>query len=108
MEKEQWQPKQGEKVLVRDNGDSYWETRLYVLKYKDIHYVSGLYEEDNGLYIWDEIKPFKEEIEIGDWVRNYSRMFKVELHHSTHEITKKGYKKITNPQLIELLENEIK
>lgn len=88
--------KQGDKVLVSYNEIDWHETE-FVCYYKDYYYTI------NGRA--KNIKPYKEEIKVGDWVKYDNQVFKVdgkELSSFLLECTK-----ITNPQLIELLNNEL-
>lgn len=91
--------KQGDKVLVRDDEDDEWVERFYATEYNGNHYVESKYS--NGLSRYVFIKPYEEQIKIGDWVKNtYGTIFKY------NESIQGEFKKITNPQLITLLENE--
>lgn len=102
FKEEQWQPKQGEEVLVSDDGEN-WSKRVFVLSYKNGFYCESTIS--NELVNWTYIKPFEEDIKVGDWVISELNdcVFKYQFSRLQDHLTK-----ITNPQLIELLEQEIK
>lgn len=91
--------KQGDKVLVSDN-KWYWVDGEFITEYKD-QFVVKTY---NSIIGRKHIKPYEEEIKVGDWVYNSlnDSFYKKKLHdiHNSE-------RKITNPQLIELLNNEL-
>ena len=95
--------KQGDKVLVSNN-KSYWAEGEFITKYKDEFIV----KTNVDIIGRKHIKPYKEEIKVGDWVVN--------THHGSvfkNDTINLGinqpnyYRKITNPELIELLNNEL-
>ena len=89
--------KQGDKVLVSNN-KSYWSEGEFITEYKDEFIV-----KTNGDIIGRKhIKPYKEEIKVGDCVKRNNEIIKV---YETP--MKKDWTKITNPLLIELLNNEL-
>ena len=60
--------KLGDKVLVSRDGIEWFE-RIFVLEYKGNYYC----ETDSGkslLIYWEYIKPYEDEIKVGDWVHN--------------------------------------
>jgi len=56
---ESWEPKQGEKVLVRDNNDDDWVRRAFITKYNDDYICEGntFCSSYDG---WSQIKQIKE------------------------------------------------
>ena len=89
--------KQGDKVLVSNN-KSYWSEGEFITEYKDEFIV----KTNVDIIGRKHIKPYKEEIKVGDWVKRNNEIIKV---YETP--MKKDWTKITNPQLIELLNNEL-
>lgn len=91
--------KQGDKVLVSKDGVEWFE-RLFVLEYKGNYYC----ETDSGkslLIYWEYIKPYEDEIKVGDWVKseNGNHVYKVISEQSGF----KNWIKITNQDLIDKL-----
>ena len=95
--------KQGDKVLYTDDLVN-WEEGIFLVKHDESYIV----ESDEMLLYAIEIKPYEEEIKVGDWVVN--------THHGSvfkNDTINLGinqpnyYRKITNPELIELLNNEL-
>ena len=96
--KDEWQPKQGDKVLVSSNGLD-WHESEFITYYKD-EFVVKTHDSIIGR---KHIKPYEEEIKVGDWVKNkHGRFYKFDGLVPNQELTK-----ITNPQLIELLNKEL-
>ena len=60
---DEWQPKQGDKVLFTDDLVD-WEKGIFLVKHDESYIV----ESDEVLLYAIEIKPYEEEIKIGDWV----------------------------------------
>lgn len=89
--------KQGDKVLVSNN-KSYWSEGEFITEYKDEFIV----KTNVDIIGRKHIKPYKEEIKVGDWVKRNNEIIKV---YETP--MKKDWTKITNPLLIELLNNEL-
>ena len=89
--------KQGDKVLVSNN-KSYWSEGEFITEYKDEFIV----KTNSDIIGRKHIKPYKEEIKVGDWVKRNNKIIKV---YETP--MKKDWTKITNPELIELLNNEL-
>ena len=97
------QSKKGDKVLYTDDLVN-WEEGIFLVKHDESYIV----ESDEMLLYAIEIKPYEEEIKVGDWVVN--------THHGSvfkNDTINLGinqpnyYRKITNPELIELLNNEL-
>ena len=64
---EEWEPKQGDKVLASDDGVNYTETPIiFISKHKDYFVTES--KKSNKILKWKYIKPYKEEIKVGDWV----------------------------------------
>ncbi len=89
--------KQGDKVLVSNN-KSYWVECEFITEYKDEFIV----KTNSDIIRRKHIKPYEEEIKIGDWVKRNNEIIKV---YETP--MKKDWTKITNPELIKLLNNEL-
>lgn len=99
---------QGDKVLVSDNGID-WVERIFVFEYKG-YYNCELRDRDYTLVSWKYIKPYEDEIKVGDWYLEISNnaIRKATNCISENYLKNKNYcKKITNPQLIELLDKEL-
>lgn len=100
--------KQGDKVLVRDCDEDEWLIRLYATEYNGEHYVESKHSNNLSRYVY--IKPYEDEIKVGDWYLEISNnaIRKATNVISENYLKNKNYcKKITNPQLIELLNNEL-
>ena len=96
--------KQGDKVLVSNN-KSYWSEGEFITEYKDEFIV-----KTNGDIIGRKhIKPYKEEIKVGDWVKRISdeTIWKIRDKEDVNVSLNSECTKITNPLLIELLNNEL-
>lgn len=98
--------KQGDKVLYTDDLVN-WEEGIFLVKHNESYIV----ESDEMLLYAIEIKPYEEEIKIGDFVKTKSgEIFKVtEDKHNVKSINERHdlFYKITNPELIKLLNNEL-
>ena len=101
---DEWQPKQGEKVSIKD--ENYNCDGLFVCTYNGYYLV-----EHNGTILSTKtLKPYKDEIKVGDWVKNTDEK---ELILVTKDMNLEclnnecEYIKIINPQLIILLNNEL-
>ena len=91
--------KQGDKVLYTDDL-VHWEEGIFLVKHDESYIV----ESDEMLLYAIEIKPYEEQIKVGDWVKNYrGYIFKYNDDYEDKSILTK----ITNPLLIELLNNEL-
>ena len=60
--------KQGDKVLV-SNDMVNWFDRIFVIEHKGIFYCEHRNDEYELVY-WGYIKPYEDEIKVGDWVHN--------------------------------------
>lgn len=60
---DEWQPKQGDKVLYTDDLE-FWHEGILLTKHNDSYII----ESDEMLLYAIEIKPYEEEIKVGDWV----------------------------------------
>lgn len=96
----EWKPKQGEKVLVKDSSDI-WEERVFVIEHEGRFFCERVYNR-HTLRSWSNIKPYEEQIEIGDWVKNENIITRFKSYMIDSDCTK-----ITDPQLIELLNKEL-
>lgn len=99
--------KQGDKVLVSDNG-VIWEKREFIMQ---TIRGSFCFSKDYSTASWyGYIKPYEDEIKVGDWVKNTDEK---ELMLVTKDMNLKclnnepEYIKIINPELIELLNKEL-
>lgn len=100
---QEWKPKQGDPVRVTDERNKCIGT--FVCTYKG-HY---LIDNKERILIASQIKQLEHEIKVGDWVKNPHAIYKVEIDDDLDRINYDiGHKKITNPELIELLEQEFK
>ena len=102
--------KQGDKVLV-SNDKQKWHDRVFVVEHNNLYQCEPLHENiSNTLTPWQHIKPYEEEIKVGDWVKNTNEK---ELILVTKDMNleclnnESEYIKITNPELIKLLNNEL-
>lgn len=59
----EWQPKQGERVLVRDNESHEWQERVFVVKNRGAYYCEGDVNK-SALYKWGKIKPIPKESQL--------------------------------------------
>ena len=64
---EEWEPKQGDKVLASDDGVNYTETPIIFIAIHKDYFVTES-KKSNRILKWKYIKPYKEEIKVGDWV----------------------------------------
>ena len=96
--------KQGDKVLVSNN-KSYWSEGEFITEYKDEFIV----KTNVDIIGRKHIKPYKEEIKVGDWVKrnNDETIWKIRDKEDVNVSLNSECTKITNPQLIELLNNEL-
>lgn len=60
--------KQGDKVLV-SNDNINWIDRVFVIEHKG-NYCCETENGENALIYWDYIKPYEDDIKVGDWVHN--------------------------------------
>ena len=101
---EEWEPKQGDKVLASDDGVNYTETPIIFISIHKDYFVTES-KKSNKILKWKYIKPYEDEIKAGDWVKHNKQLFKVNVEESSSFLLE--CTKITNPQLIELLNNEL-
>ena len=96
--------KQGDKVLVSNN-KSYWSEGEFITEYKDEFIV----KTNVDIIGRKHIKPYKEEIKVGDWVKRISdeTIWKIRDIGDVNAALNSECTKITNPLLIELLNNEL-
>ena len=57
--------KQGDKVIV-SNDEVHWDEAKYALFFDNNHFT---YSSQGNLIKWQHIKPYEEEIKVGDWVK---------------------------------------
>lgn len=88
--------KQGDKVLYTDDLVN-WEEGIFLVKHDESYIV----ESDEMLLYAIEIKPYEEEIKVGDWVMVNELVFKVNESTDLTDCTK-----ITDKELIKKL-NEL-
>ena len=62
---DEYQPKQGDKVLYTDDLVN-WEKGIFLVKHDESYIV----ESDEMLLYAIDIKPYEDEIKVGDWVHN--------------------------------------
>ena len=108
-----WVPKQGDKVLwsgvkLKD------ERGIFICKYENyfiVKYIGDECDLENGtLKYAEKIRPYEDEIKVGDWYLEISNnaIRKATNCISENYLNNKNYcKKITNPQLIKLLNEEL-
>ena len=89
--------KQGDKILV-SNDMVNWFERIFICLYKDYKIVKA---KDGTLRYATNIKPYEDEIKVGDWVKseNGNHVYKVISEQSGF----KNWIKITNQDLIDKL-----
>ena len=95
-------------MLVSDCGVS-WQSSLFVVEFEN-KYFCAYNTNATKLNSWEYIKPFKKEIKVGDFIQDKEdeTIFKVKSDMNLDVINSEdNFIKITNPQLIELLEQEI-
>ena len=102
----EWQPKLGDKVLVPNCRKGYSE-KIYIATYSGLHIVKDIVLNQFTQYAY--IKPYEDEIKVGDWVKTSEVIFKVDEKDKDmiKNLDKNKHNKITNQQLIELLNNEL-
>ena len=100
---EEPQFKQGDKVLYTDDLE-FWHEGIFLTKYDDSYII----DSDEMLLYAIKIKPYKEEIKIGDWVflNDEIGVCKITDKHDLKEVNNK-FTLVKNPQLIELLNEEL-
>ena len=91
--------KQGDKVLVSNN-KSYWVEGEFITEYKDEFIV----KTNVDIIGRKHIKPYEEEVKVGDWVKNRNGHV---MKYEKWMLKAFDWTKITNPELIKLLNNEL-
>ena len=101
---DEWQPKQGDKVLV-SNHKSYWAEGEFITEYKNEFIVKF----NNGIIGRKYIKPYEDEIKVGDWVKRISdeTIWKIRDKDDVNVALNSECTKITNLELIKLLNKEL-
>ena len=101
---DEWQPKQGDKVLV-SNDKSYWAEGEFITEYKNEFIVKFNDEIIGRKYI----KPYEDEIKVGDWVKRISdeTIWKIRDKDDVNAALNSECTKITNLELIKLLNKEL-
>lgn len=96
--------KQGDKVLWTDNLE-FWHEGIFLTKYNESYIV----ESDEMLLYAINIKPYEDEIKVGDWVKrvNDKTIWLIENKEDIDLAKRTDCEIITNPQLIELLNEEL-
>lgn len=96
--------KQGDKVLWTDNLE-FWHEGTFLTKYNDSYII----ESDEMLLYAIEIKPYEDEIKVGDWVKRISdeTIWKIRDKDDVNVALNSECIKIANPELIELLNKEL-
>lgn len=104
--KEEYQFKQGDKVLVRDDESNEWVERVYATKYNGQHYVEAKYA--NVLSYYRFIKPYEEEIKWYKVVYKSGNLVYKKLTKSHYVRLVEGYnitpKEVTNLEFIKYLD----
>lgn len=105
IEEEEWKPKQGDKVLANDKRE--WVEVIFVVEYNNFYYCEYP-KNKNTLFRFQHIKPYEEEIKVGDWVflNDEIGVCKISDKHDLEEVNNK-FTLVKNPQLIELLNKEL-
>ena len=95
--------KQGDKVLYTEDLE-FWHEGIFLTKYDDGYII----DIDEMLLYAIKIKPYKEEIKVGDWVflNDEKGVCKITEKHDLKEVNNK-FTLVKNPQLIELLNEEL-
>ena len=95
--------KQGDNVLYTDDLE-FWHEGIFLTKYDDSYII----DSDEMLLYAIKIKPYKEEIKIGDWVflNDEIGVCKITDKHDLKEVNNK-FTLVKNPELIKLLNEEL-
>ena len=103
FEEEEWKPKQGDKVLFTDDLVN-WEEGIFLVEHNESYIV----ESDEMLLYAVEIKPYEEEIKVGDWVflNDEKGVCKISDKHDLKEVNN-SFTLLKNKKLIELLNKEL-
>jgi hypothetical protein len=100
--REEWEPKEGEMIMVRDSDNEEWRERKFIAKAKEIFIAWCRHEKEP--VNWKQAKPIEEPKDEtkylwkvkdrdGDWYLNECYMSEVEADKNLTEF--KDYKKIT-------------
>lgn len=96
-------PNKGDKVLYTDDLE-FWHEGIFLTKYNDSYII----ESDEMLLYAIDVKPYEEEIKVGDWVKDDWYIVKVtESNLCFYDNWNENVVKITNPELIKLLNEEL-
>ena len=100
---EEPQFKQGDKVLYTDDLE-FWHEGIFLTKYNGSYII----DSDEMLLYAIDIKPYEEEVKVGDWVflNDEKGVCKITEKHDLKEVNNK-FTLVKNPQLIILLNNEL-
>ena len=95
--------KQGDKVLISNNS-KYWIEAEFIIKHEDDFIV----KIGNEYTSRKNIKPYKEEIKVGDWVflNDEIGVCKITDEHDLEEVNNK-FTSVKNIELIKLLNEEL-
>lgn len=97
--------KQGDKVLVSNN-EKDWVCRKFIIEHKN-KFLCEVSNDNESLGHWGYIKPYEDEIKVGDWVflNDEIGVCKITEKHDLKEVNNK-FTLVKNPQLIKLLNEE--
>ena len=95
--------KQGDKVLYTDDLE-FWHEGIFLTKYDDSYII----DSDEMLLYAIKIKPYEDEIKVGDWVflNDEIGVCKITDKHDLKEVNNK-FTLVKNPELIKLLNEEL-
>ena len=87
------------------NDEVHWDEAKYALFFDNNHFT---YSSQGNLIKWQHIKPYEEEIKVGDWVflNDEKGVCKITEKHDLKEVNN-SFTLVKNPQLIELLNKEL-
>ena len=104
---EEWEPKQGDKVLASDDGVNYTETPIIFISIHKDYFVTES-KKSNKILKWKYIKPYEDEIKVGDWVflNDEKGVCKITDKHDLKEVNNK-FTSVKNLELIKLLNEEL-
>ena len=95
-QKEEWTPKEGDKVLARDKDDTEFKETEYHHKYKDVHFCLNWFNDTSfSVVFYDEIKPLEPQFKKGDVILCKSG-FKTRLHSSDNYNKWSSYSSLWN------------
>ena len=100
---EEPQFKQGDKVLYTDDLE-FWHEGIFLTKYNGSYII----DSDEMLLYAIDIKPYEEEVKVGDWVflNDEKGVCKITNKHDLKEVNNK-FTLVKNPELIKLLNEEL-